>query len=179
MQSALESTLKSAQYNVANGIAPLDANSKIPLVNIPDSVASGLQWQDTWNATTNTPTIPVAAAGNNGWFYKVSVAGSQDLNGSGAVSYAVGDWLISNGTTWEQIAATDSVMSVAGKTGVVSFATGASPVTVVGASSSSTIGMIFTVSTTGTIYNCFVGSGNYTMTNTGASFRFNCEIPIN
>ena len=37
---------------LANGIATLDADGKVPLTQIPNSL---LQYQGTWNASTNTP----------------------------------------------------------------------------------------------------------------------------
>jgi hypothetical protein len=55
-----------------------------------------------WNATTNTPTL---ADGNPdvGAFYRVSVAGTQNL-GSGSVTYAVGDdVLLDAGLIWRKI----------------------------------------------------------------------------
>jgi hypothetical protein len=48
-----------------------------------------LQYKGSWNASTNTPTL-VDGVGNNGDFYKVSVAGSQDL-GSGSIDFTLGD----------------------------------------------------------------------------------------
>jgi hypothetical protein len=64
------------------------------------SVAGGLNYQGTWNASTNTPTL-VSSTGTNGYYYVVSVAGSTNLNG--ITDWQVGDWLIFNGSTWQKI----------------------------------------------------------------------------
>lgn len=99
----------------ANGYAGLDATGKVPQAQLP--VSGDLSYHGTWNASTNTPTIPAAATGNKGWYYKVSTAGSADIDGIS--TWAVGDWIISNGTTWDRIVNSETVTSVAGKTGNV------------------------------------------------------------
>ena len=111
-----------ANKGVANGYASLDGSTKVPLAQIPDSVVGASQYQGTWNAATNTPTIPTAAIGNKGWYYSVAVAGSTSING--VTPWAVGDQIISNGTVWQKIPNVDSVTSVAGKTGVVTLVKG-------------------------------------------------------
>jgi hypothetical protein len=120
-QTALDAKLNANLLGAASGAASLDAGSKLLTSQIPDSILAGLKWQGTWNAATNTPAIPAAATGNNGWFYKVSVAGTSSITGS-PVAFGVGDWLISNGTVWQRVANTESVTSVAGRTGAVTLA---------------------------------------------------------
>ena len=116
-QAALDLKEDKAKKAVANGYASLDASTKIPLAQIPDSVLGGQQYQGTWNAATNTPAIPTAALGNKGWYYSVSVAGSTNINGISV--WAVGDQIISNGSVWQKIANVSAVNSVNGYTGVV------------------------------------------------------------
>lgn len=67
----------------------------------PSNLASSQVYSGTWNASTNVPDLSgaVPAAGD---YYIVTVAGTQDL-GEGNVSYVVGDWIISNGTSWDKI----------------------------------------------------------------------------
>src|SRR4029077_20144082 len=84
---------------------------------IPDAVIGASQYQGTWNAATNTPTIPTAAVGNKGWYYSVSVAGTTNINGIN--SWAVGDQIISNGSVWQKIVNVSAVSSVNSKTGAV------------------------------------------------------------
>jgi hypothetical protein len=97
--------LKTASLGANDGVAQLDATGKLKAAQIPDSIVAGLKWQGTWNASTNTPTIPVAASGNNGHFYRVSTAGNQSVTGS-ATDFGIGDWLISNGSAWQRVANT-------------------------------------------------------------------------
>ena len=85
--------------------------------DLPAAVMGGMVYQGTWNATTNTPAIPAAAAGNKGYYYKVATAGTTSIDG--IAEWAIGDWIVSNGTTWDKIDNTDSVSTVAGRTGAV------------------------------------------------------------
>jgi|GEM_PF-2305595 len=102
---------------ISNGYPSLDGGGKIPLAQIPDAVIGASQYQGTWNAATNTPTIPTAVVGNKGWYYAVSVAGTTNINGIN--SWAVGDQIISNGTVWQKIVNVSAVSSVNSKTGAV------------------------------------------------------------
>lgn len=101
---------------VALGLAELGADGKVPSTQLPESLGGGLSYQGVWNASTNTPTIPTAV-GNNGEYYKVSVSGTTSIDG--IATWAVGDWIISNGTTWDKIANSETVSSVASRTGAV------------------------------------------------------------
>jgi len=105
------------EKGISNGYPSLDGAGKIPLAQIPDAVIGASQYQGTWNAATNTPTIPTAAVGNKGWYYSVSVAGTTNINGIN--SWAVGDQIISNGSVWQKIVNVSAVSSVNTKTGAV------------------------------------------------------------
>jgi len=84
------------------------------------SVAGGLSYQGTWNASTNTPTL-ASSTGTNGYYYVVNTAGSTNLNG--ITDWQIGDWLLFNGSAWQKIDQTNSVTSVAGRTGAVTLST--------------------------------------------------------
>ena len=101
----------------ANGVAELDGAGKLKASQVPEGLVSGLTYKGSWDASANNPTIPAASGGNDGWFYIVSVAGSTIIDGEGV--WEVGDWIISNGASWQRVPATATVLSVAGKTGVV------------------------------------------------------------
>lgn len=58
-------------------------------------------YQGTWNASTNSPTIPAAASGNKGQVYIVSTAGSTAIDGES--DWKVKDWIVSDGTAWNKI----------------------------------------------------------------------------
>ena len=80
------------------------------------NITGGLDYQGTWNASTNTPTL-TSSVGTNGYYYVVNVAGSTNLNG--ITDWQIGDWAIFNGTAWQKIDQTNLVTSVAGRTGAV------------------------------------------------------------
>jgi len=81
-----------------------------------DSIASGLEYQGTWNASTNVPTL-ASSVGTAGYYYIVATAGSTNLNG--VTDWQVGDWAVFNGSVWQKIDQTNLVTSVAGRTGAV------------------------------------------------------------
>jgi hypothetical protein len=62
--------------------------------------AGAVNYQGTWNATTNTPTL-ASSVGTDGYFYVVSVAGTTTLDGLN--NWAVGDWVVFNGTAWNKV----------------------------------------------------------------------------
>ena len=77
-------------------------------------------YQGTWNAATNTPAL-TSGVGTRGYYYIVNVAGTTNLDG--ITDWFVGDWVIFDGTAWQQVDNTDSVTSVNGQTGAVSLTT--------------------------------------------------------
>ena len=95
----------------ANGYAQLDTGAKLPISIIPDSVLGQVEYQGTWNADTNTPTLP-ATPDKKGDYYVVSEAGTFV-----GIDFEVGDWIISNGTAWEKVNNTDAVRTVFGRLG--------------------------------------------------------------
>lgn len=109
-----------SEKNAVSGYAGLDGSGFLDINQIPASLLGGVRYQGTWNATTNSPTIPAAAAGNKGYYYKVSVAGTTTIDGIS--EWAAGDWIISNGTTWDKVDSTDQVSSVFGLQGTVTTA---------------------------------------------------------
>jgi len=133
----------------------------------PPLIVSGtVNYDGTWNASTNTPTLNnPPAASTKGDYYVVSTAGTQF-----SITFAVGDWIISNGTAWEKVDLTDAVSSVFGRTGaVVGVSTDYSAVgltnTAIGASSPST-GAFTTVSASTPIAVASGGTGVTTSTGT-------------
>jgi hypothetical protein len=84
-------------------------------------IAGGVNYQGTWNASTNSPTL-TSSVGTKGYYYVVSVAGSTNLDG--ITDWKVGDWAIFNGTAWDKVDNTDAVSSVNGFTGAVNLGLG-------------------------------------------------------
>lgn len=63
-------------------------------------VDGSLREQGFWDASTNTPTLS-DASGTQGYYYVVSVAGTQNL-GSGSQTFSIGDWVYYNSNNqWE------------------------------------------------------------------------------
>ena len=144
----------------ATNIPVLDGTGKIPnsLLNI-----SGLAYKGNKSLSGN-PTVTVETSGN---YYIISVAGKE--TGSN-LTFAVGDWMISNGTAWQLISNSSAVSSVAGKTGVV---------TLTGADISGTVAVAnggtgtATGSITGTTALTFAAAGtnqNVTLTPSGTGY---------
>ena len=115
-----ESFIFQSEKGVANGVASLDAMTKVPMSELLTDVPTGvptldtnskiqsshlpfdaMEYKATYDATTNTP-ILVDGTGDIGDLYRVSVAGTQDL-GSGPIDFFVGDRVVYNSTgTWER-----------------------------------------------------------------------------
>jgi predicted heme/steroid binding protein len=85
-----------------------------------NALVGGLQYQGTWDASTNTPAI-TSGIGVDGYFYIVSVAGTTNIDGNN--SWGIGDWIVFHDTSWQKVDNTESVVSVNGFTGAVSLTT--------------------------------------------------------
>ena len=112
-QSVLD-TLASLQTQINNLIPSQTGNSGKYLTTNGSalswaSVAGGLSYQGTWNASTNTPTL-TSSTGTNGYYYVVATAGSTNLDG--ITSWAIGDWLLFNGTVWQKIDQSETLQTV-------------------------------------------------------------------
>lgn len=121
LQDALDAKIPATQKGSANGVASLDETGKVPTAQLPDSILGGAVYQGTWNASTNTPTIPAASSANKGHYRVVTVAGTTDIDGTD--DWEVGDWIISNGAAWDKVDNTDAVISVAGRKGAIVLTT--------------------------------------------------------
>jgi hypothetical protein len=121
--------LSSLAFNVANGVPKLDSNAKILVSQLPNSV---MEYQGTWNAATNTPTLTNGGAFNQGDVYLCNVAGTTNF-GAGPISFIVGDSAIYSGSIWQRSGgATGSVTSVGLSTDGNSITIGSSPITTSG-----------------------------------------------
>lgn len=116
-----DTKIAATEKGAANGVATLDGGGKVPVSQLPNSI---MEYQGTWDANTNTPTLADGAGNADediGDVYRVTVAGSQDL-GSGSITFGVGDYVILNSSkVWEKADTTDAVASVNGQTGVVTL----------------------------------------------------------
>lgn len=118
--------IDSALLGVPGGVATLDSTlGTLTSTQVPASLLGALIYRGTWDATLNVPTITPADSTNLGWYYVVQTAGSTDING--ITDWKLGDWIISNGVTWEKIDNTDQVVSVNSFQGAVNLTTDTVP----------------------------------------------------
>lgn len=109
-----------SEKNMANGYVGLDANTKVPLIYLYDSVFGQVEYAGIFDASLGAyPTMTNALAPDDrpvrkGDYFITSVDGTV-----GGVDFKVGDWLIRNSTNWGKVDNTDAVASVNGKLGVV------------------------------------------------------------
>jgi len=123
-QSVLD-TLASLQTQINNLIPSQTGNSgKFLTTNGTStswaSVAGGLSYQGTWNASSNSPTL-TSSVGTNGYYYIVGTAGSTNLNG--ITDWQIGDWLLFNGTVWQKIDQSETLQSITSTDGSVTVTT--------------------------------------------------------
>jgi hypothetical protein len=91
-----------------------------------NSLVGGVNYQGTWNASTNTPAL-TSSVGTKGFYYVVSVAGSTNLNG--ITDWKIGDWAIYDGTAWQKVDNTDTLTSVGITSSAAALSISNSPLT--------------------------------------------------
>jgi len=97
----------------ALGVAPLDASQKVPSTYLPDAILGSVTYKGIYNASTGTPALSAASSTNKGYYYVVNVVGSTPMN------LGLGDWVISNGTSWEKVSNSGAVPTVFGRSGAI------------------------------------------------------------
>ena len=111
--------VNSSLLGANSGVATLDSSGKLTTSQIPTSLVGALQYQGTWNASTNSPTL-VSSTGTKGQYYKVSNSGTTTIDGIS--SWTAGDLIIFDGITWDKVDGNpNEVLSVAGRTGAVTL----------------------------------------------------------
>ncbi len=89
------------------------------LQNQINGLSGGAVYKGAWNANTNTPTL-ANGTGTGGWFYLVDIAGTTDF-GAGAITFAIGDEVIYNGSIWQKIGNPGTVASVSNSDGTLTI----------------------------------------------------------
>lgn len=135
VSTALSGKEDKTAKGAANGYVPLDNATKIASTYLPDYVLGALKFKGFWNAATNViissdPTlngqpIPPAAPSNEGWYFIVQTEGGSVIDGN--MDWQQRDWVVSIGTSWEELDNTDAVWSVNGHEGIVTLQTGDIP----------------------------------------------------
>ena len=80
-----------------------------------NQLTAGLDYQGTWNANTNTPNLS-NGVGTENHYYVVGTAGSTTIDGEN--DWAIGDWIIFNGNTWDKIDNTNNYSHVHYEVGI-------------------------------------------------------------
>lgn len=134
-QAALDNKEDKTNKGIANGYVPLDNATKIPLTYLPDSVVGALKFKGFWNAasnviisgdsTLNGQPIPAASPTNEGWYFIVQTEGTSVIDGQH--DWQQRDWIISIGSSWQELDNVDAVWSVNGQEGIVTLQTGDVP----------------------------------------------------
>lgn len=106
-----------ANKGAANGYAPLDASAKVPLAYINDALLGNVKYEGLYDVVTNSPDLTTVST--KGYYYILTTSGNRF-----GIDFNVGDWIISNGTTWGKVDNTDAVPSVFGRTGNVTAQSG-------------------------------------------------------
>lgn len=122
---------------IANGYVPLNSSTKINTIYLPDSILGQLLYGGVVNATTVVATLTTNAKSklgtssstitltndttaitgyiaNEGLYYICSTAGT-----FAGISFDVGDWLLSVGSSWAKIDNTDAISSFNTRTGAI------------------------------------------------------------
>lgn len=107
---------KAVSGDAANLRTFLSVYSTSQVDSLLAALTSGLDYKGAWNATTNSPTL-ASGTGTQGDYYVVGTAGTTTIDGIN--DWAIGDWIVYNGTVWQKIDNTDKVSSVAGLTGPI------------------------------------------------------------
>ena len=117
LECVFRTSTNSAIFHEWHKLAHLDSANKILTSQLPDSITSNMSYKGTWDASINDINIssgetstaePLPLPTTPGDYYLVRVAGNGDAANAlvqGEAPYAVGDWVVSNGTTWEKITA--------------------------------------------------------------------------
>jgi len=125
--------LNPSLVGASNGVASLDNGGKVPVSQLPSTV---MEYLGVWSAANNSPKLTDGMTGvSGGSVYNVSAAGTVSFSngatgasaatgpGANRLTFQVGDWVIYNGTHWQQSPASDEVISVNGYSGVVNLTT--------------------------------------------------------
>ncbi|OGZ09628.1 MAG: hypothetical protein A3D67_00930 [Candidatus Lloydbacteria bacterium RIFCSPHIGHO2_02_FULL_51_22] len=81
-------------------------------ISLSSEFLGSVRYQGTWNASSNSPPLSAPpAATTKGNYYAVSTAGTRF-----STSWAVGDYIVSNGSVWEKVTNTDLIPAITAAT---------------------------------------------------------------
>ena len=112
---ATSGVVSAVGLGVANGVASLDSNGRLPIGQLS---VSAMEIKGDWDASLNSPSLS-NGTGNMGDVYRCSVAGSVNF-GAGSVTFIVGDLVYYTGSVW-QIVANSFNLTTSGASGSASL----------------------------------------------------------
>jgi len=100
--------------DVSNAVNATEAVNKGQMESYVSTVVgaattSALSYKGMWDASTDTLPVPTTA-GVAGDYYRISVAGTLDINGT-ATAVAINDSILYNGTSWDKIDNTEEYVA--------------------------------------------------------------------
>lgn len=141
------------------------------------SAIGALEYQGTWNASTNTPTL-TSGTGTKGAYYVVSVAGSTNLDGE--TLWGVGDWAVFNGTAWQKVDGGDTgnftTLNVSGATTLADVSADDYKLSSSGIITESTTTRTLSATDNGKVIYCTNGSATTINCAAGLGAGFSCTI---
>ena len=174
----------------ASGVTPgtYGSSSTIPAITVDNkgvvtsvtntSFQTGLAFQGTWNASTNSPTL-ASSTGTAGHYYIVNVAGTTNLDG--ITDWQIGDWAVFSSTgVWQKIDQSNTVTSVNGQVGAVTLTAsnvGAAATDGTGASGTWGISITGNAATATKATNVAGGASNKIVFNTAADTTSFIDAP--
>jgi hypothetical protein len=114
--TALGGKIDKTEKGAVSGVVPLNASGVIDEVYLPASLVGDVSFKGAYNASTDSPALPAPTADTKGFYYITSMAGSANPY---SLTLAVGDWVVSNGSSWSKITRGSDVASFKGRTGAV------------------------------------------------------------
>jgi hypothetical protein len=103
VQTQLNAKVPNSEKGAANGVATLDGSGKVPASQMQISL---MEFQGSYNATTNSPTLADTDTDKAGDVYRVATAGTQDF-GAGNITFGIGDWVYNDGSAWQKLDGVD------------------------------------------------------------------------
>ena len=101
-----------------DGTNSLISDNKINTSYLPDSILGQVEYQGTFNASSNSSSV--VGTLQKGWYYICSTSGDHNPDATKAgTNYDIGDWAVYNGSSWDKIDNTDAVTLVNGQKGSV------------------------------------------------------------
>lgn len=107
-----------ATIGAASGIATLDSTGHLTASQIPTSLTGAVVYKGTWSPSPSSGGTPTLANGTGtaGWEYAVTASGTANFGGSN-FTFNAGDYVIYNGTIWQQIPTGSSAAAAGTLTG--------------------------------------------------------------